>query len=65
MGTLPKILMILDKRLVICSLNARKSNAGPNVMVRYNKEGGYFVVFKKESMVNVVLCCEDQCAASP
>ena len=65
MGTLPKILMILDKRLVICSLYARKSKAGPNVIVRYNKEGGYFVVFKKDKMEKAVFFCEDQCAASP
>ena len=39
--------------------------AGPRVINRNNNDGGYFVVFKKESMVNIAFFWFDHFAGSP
>src|SRR4029078_2817121 len=39
--------------------------AGPSVINRNNSEGGYLVVLKNESTVNMLFFCRDHFAGSP
>src|SRR5438045_1992019 len=74
-GTRPNVMKKLRKRARApdCPrcLGSRRSNkasksiAGPRVMSRNNKDGGYFVTLKNEITVSVMLCCLDQREGSP
>jgi len=47
------------------SEQARKTNAGPNVINVYRSEGGYLVTFKKDRKLKMGCFCKDHWAASP
>ena len=57
MGTLPYTEMNFDSLLLIFSVKARKSGAGPSVTKAYNKDGGYLVTLRKERKLYNGVCC--------
>ena len=55
----------LDERAAVLSNHASRIMAGPRVISRKSREGGYFVTFNKEMTVNEKLFCVDQRDGSP
>src|SRR5690349_11385329 len=61
----------MRRRADASCLSGQRSNAdsnismGPSVIIKYNNEGGYLVVFRKESTVKSPIFCENQGAESP
>jgi hypothetical protein len=64
-GTRPKIMSGFEKEKVLRSRKVRASRAGPRVIRRKINDGGYFVVFRKESTVKSAVGWCDKFVSGP